>query len=152
MSFTLGSILFMTAFAVLTGPLNCESPTTSRPAQPSSVLVQTKGNCDLTPFSECLPLRHHHLRLHLDLKHIASKERLPFSLAYFGSLGLTLFFSIGVSRAESGPELGAGDVASRADRTWYVLGLQLRSKILTLLGAIVQVSPREQGCRWTILL
>lgn len=33
-----------------------------------------------------------------DLKHICSKERLPFSLAYFGSLGLTLFFSIGVSR------------------------------------------------------
>ncbi|KAK1922778.1 Got1/Sft2-like family-domain-containing protein [Papiliotrema laurentii] len=30
------------------------------------------------------------------LKHIMSKERLPFSLAYFGSLALTLFFAIGV--------------------------------------------------------
>jgi hypothetical protein len=26
-----------------------------------------------------------------------SRERLPFSLAYFGSLALTLFFAIGVS-------------------------------------------------------
>jgi hypothetical protein len=89
----------MAAFAVLTGPLNCESPATSRLAQRSSVLVQTKGICDLTPTFECLPLRYHRLRLRLDLKHIASKERLPFSLAYFGSLGLTLFFSIGVSWA-----------------------------------------------------
>ncbi|WWC72943.1 uncharacterized protein I206_106907 [Kwoniella pini CBS 10737] len=30
------------------------------------------------------------------LKHILSPERLPFSLAYFGSLGLTLFFAIGI--------------------------------------------------------
>jgi hypothetical protein len=32
-----------------------------------------------------------------DIKHICSAERMPFSLAYFGSLGLTLFFAIGVS-------------------------------------------------------
>ena len=38
------------------------------------------------------------LILSLDLKHITSAERLPFSLAYFGSLALTLYFSIGVSR------------------------------------------------------
>jgi hypothetical protein len=30
------------------------------------------------------------------IKHLLSKERLPFSLVYFGSLGLTLYFSIGV--------------------------------------------------------
>ncbi|KGB75947.2 SFT2 domain-containing protein [Cryptococcus deuterogattii R265] len=30
------------------------------------------------------------------LKHILSPERLPFSLCYFGSLGLTLFFAIGI--------------------------------------------------------
>ncbi|WWC63865.1 uncharacterized protein I303_106470 [Kwoniella dejecticola CBS 10117] len=30
------------------------------------------------------------------LKHILSPERLPFSLAYFGSLGLTLFFAVGI--------------------------------------------------------
>jgi len=28
-------------------------------------------------------------------KHLLSKERLPFTLVYFGSLGLTLFFSLG---------------------------------------------------------
>jgi hypothetical protein len=32
-----------------------------------------------------------------DLKHLMSQERLPFSLTYFGSLGLTLYFAIGVS-------------------------------------------------------
>jgi hypothetical protein len=31
------------------------------------------------------------------VKHICSAERLPFSLAYFGSLALTLFFAVGVS-------------------------------------------------------
>ncbi|KAJ9114527.1 hypothetical protein QFC20_001400 [Naganishia adeliensis] len=30
------------------------------------------------------------------LKHIMSKERLPFSVAYFGSLGLTLYFALGL--------------------------------------------------------
>jgi lipopolysaccharide export LptBFGC system permease protein LptF len=29
-------------------------------------------------------------------KHLISKERLPFTAAYFGSLGLTLFFAVGV--------------------------------------------------------
>lgn len=35
-----------------------------------------------------------------DLKHIMSAERLPFSLTYFGSLGATLYFAIGVRRWE----------------------------------------------------
>lgn len=30
-------------------------------------------------------------------KHLISPERLPFTAAYFGSLGLTLFFAVGVS-------------------------------------------------------
>ena len=45
-----------------------------------------------------------------DLKHILSAERLPFSLAYFGSLALTLWFAVGI-----------------------------RSTIGTLIAAIVQV-------------
>ncbi|KAK3311323.1 Got1/Sft2-like family-domain-containing protein [Chaetomium strumarium] len=32
------------------------------------------------------------------LQHLASTPRLPFTAAYFGSLGLTLYFSIGVSQ------------------------------------------------------
>ena len=36
--------------------------------------------------------------LSTDVKHVFSPERMPFSLAYFGSLGLTLFFAVGVSR------------------------------------------------------
>jgi hypothetical protein len=31
------------------------------------------------------------------LQHLASTPRLPFTAAYFGSLGLTLYFSVGVS-------------------------------------------------------
>lgn len=46
-----------------------------------------------------------------DVKHVFSAERLPFSLAYFGSLGLTLFFAIGI-----------------------------RSTIGTIVAAIIQVS------------
>ncbi|KAG7087590.1 hypothetical protein E1B28_013543 [Marasmius oreades] len=30
------------------------------------------------------------------LKHLVSKERLPFTFVYFGSLGLTLYFSLGL--------------------------------------------------------
>ncbi|EFI26924.1 hypothetical protein CC1G_15325 [Coprinopsis cinerea okayama7 len=30
------------------------------------------------------------------LKHLISRERLPFSAVYFGSMGLTLYFSLGV--------------------------------------------------------
>lgn len=33
------------------------------------------------------------------IKHLVSKERLPFSAAYLASLGLTLYFSLGVSTA-----------------------------------------------------
>lgn len=30
------------------------------------------------------------------IKHLMSKERLPFSAAYLGSLGLTIYFAVGV--------------------------------------------------------
>lgn len=50
-------------------------------------------------------------QLTADLNHIISKERLPFSIAYFGSLALTLYFAIG-----------------------------LRSTIGTLIAALVQVA------------
>lgn len=61
---------------------------------------------------ECAPLGNTgHWWLTADLKYVMSKERLPFTATYFGSLGLTLFFAIG-----------------------------LRSTIGTLVAAIVQVS------------
>lgn len=63
----------------------------------------------------------------LDLKHICSAERLPFSLAYFGSLSLTLFFAVGVSYAAPLPSV---DV---------VTDTQVRSTLGTLVAAIVQV-------------
>lgn len=46
------------------------------------------------------------------LKHITSKERLPFTAAWLGSLALTLFFAIGVSSLSSNME----DVHTRL--TW----------------------------------
>lgn len=33
------------------------------------------------------------------IKHFVSKERLPFSFVYIGSLALTLYFSLGVRRS-----------------------------------------------------
>ena len=49
--------------------------------------------CTLTPsvlrFSVLIgPINH--------IKHLVSRERLPFSIAYLGSLGLTLYFALGV--------------------------------------------------------
>ena len=32
------------------------------------------------------------------VQHLASGPRLPFTAAYFGSIGLTLYFSLGVSK------------------------------------------------------
>ncbi|CBQ71103.1 related to SFT2/YBL102W [Sporisorium reilianum SRZ2] len=52
LAFSLGSMLFMIGFSVLSGPL-------------------------------------------AHLKHICSKERLPFSIAYFSSLALTIYFAVG---------------------------------------------------------
>ncbi|EPQ30913.1 uncharacterized protein PFL1_01811 [Pseudozyma flocculosa PF-1] len=52
LAFSLGSLLFMIGFSILSGPV-------------------------------------------AHLKHILSKERLPFSVAYFGSLGLTIYFAVG---------------------------------------------------------
>lgn len=52
LAFSLGSLLFMCGFTILSGPVT-------------------------------------------HLKHIMSKERLPFSIAYFSSLGLTIYFSLG---------------------------------------------------------
>lgn len=46
----------------------------------------------------CFPLLHSFAILAgpvAHLKHITSKERLPFTAAWLGSLGLTLFFAIG---------------------------------------------------------
>lgn len=77
----------MLGFAILHGPMNRE---------------HDLGNSILT-FEE--------------IKHILSPERLPFSLAYFGSLGLTLYFAIG-----------------------------LKTKIGALIAAIVQVRRRLVGC------
>lgn len=59
------------------------------------------------------------------MKHICSAERLPFSLAYFGSLGLTLFFAVGVS--------------CPYPRIRIELMNQVRSTLGTLVAAIVQV-------------
>lgn len=34
-------------------------------------------------------------------RHLVSAQRLPFTAAYFGSIGLTLYFSLGVSYSSS---------------------------------------------------
>ena len=65
-----------------------------------------------------------------------SKERLPFSLAYFGSLALTLFFAIGVSRNLF---------------PWDLTDGKLRTTIGTLVAAIIQVSVSHSKSRGSLM-
>ena len=63
------------------------------------------------------------------IKHLFSKDRLLFTLAYFSSLGLTLYFSVGVSKP-----LFITHLYINAEH------FQLKSYLGSLVGAIVQVS------------
>ena len=69
------------------------------------------------------------------LKHLISKERLPFSCAYIGSLALTLYFSLGVSLR---PALRLGTLLTSSL-------VKPHSYIGSLIGAIVQVSLAVLG-------
>jgi hypothetical protein len=62
------------------------------------------------------------------LKHLISKERLPFSVAYLVSLGLTIYFAVGVR----------GEIGSRVREAHRLLS-QVKSYIGALLCGIVQV-------------
>ena len=63
------------------------------------------------------------------VQHLASTPRLPFTAAYFGSIGLTLYFSLGVSHGANLPRAVYTDSF-----------FQLHSTILTLFSAIVQLA------------
>jgi len=53
------------------------------------------------------------------LKHLVSKERLPFSVAYISSLALTIYFSISVSFISSWPSITQKlSHRSRSNRIW----------------------------------
>lgn len=62
------------------------------------------------------------------LQHLASTPRLPFTAAYFGSLGLTLYFSIGVSQ-----------VCLLRIPTALLTSAQLHSTLLTLFACLIQL-------------
>lgn len=59
------------------------------------------------------------------MKHLFSKERLPFTLTYFGSLFITLYFALNVCLIAS-------------NRTLIVF-FQVKSTLLTALFAVIQV-------------
>ena len=61
------------------------------------------------------------------VKHLMSTPRLPFTCAYFGSIGLTMYFSLGVSFHH----------IRRAALLTHLI--QLHSTILTLISALVQM-------------
>ena len=63
-------------------------------------------------------------------QHLISTPRLPFTAAYFGSLGLTIYFSIGVSRL---PRLAIIP-------QFALTCLKLHNTILTLFSAIIQLA------------
>lgn len=66
--------------------------------------------------------------------HLISTPRLPFTAAYFGSLGLSLYFSLGVS---DGPGLSCRKAISHSNLCFFT---QLHSTILTLISAIIQLA------------
>lgn len=111
----------MLGFAILHGPLNREI------------------------FASCRLKREGPQLIKVDVKHICSAERMPFSLAYFGSLGLTLFFAIGVSFhfhyiTFLNSNVPCCTLVGTRRRSGLKLILkQVRSTIGTLLAAIVQV-------------
>lgn len=61
--------------------------------------------------------------------HLISGPRLPFTTAYFGSLSLSLYFSLGVSYLHS------HNTVCVANNPW-----QLQSTFLTLISALVQLA------------
>lgn len=69
----MGSVLFLGAWGVLMGPVVYCKPASRTPS------------FDLTVADNSL------------VQHLISGPRLPFTAAYFGSIALTLFFSLGVS-------------------------------------------------------
>ena len=73
------------------------------------------------------------------IKHLVSKERLPFSIAYLTSLGLTLYFSLGVRPLNS----------SISFLRSLTLETQIQSYLGSLIGAIVQVRLPIQRISWS---
>jgi hypothetical protein len=69
--------------------------------------------------------------------HLLSIPRLPFTAAYFGSIGLTLYFSLGVSQIS---QLLFVMTSSSQSPAADILDSQLRSTILTLISAIIQLA------------
>lgn len=72
---TMGSVLFLASWAVLMGPITYSMSLTTLPACSSN-----EANI-------------------VSVQHLFSGPRLPFTGAYFGSIALTIYFSIGVGSA-----------------------------------------------------
>lgn len=72
---SMGSVLFLAAWSVMMGPIQYGKQ--ASPPQAAHL--------------------HAHSRLRSSAQHLISGPRLPFTAAYFGSIALTLFFSLGVS-------------------------------------------------------
>lgn len=76
---TMGSVLFLASWAVLMGPITYSMSLTPKPAS-HTPCSSNKANI-------------------VSVQHLFSGPRLPFTGAYFGSIALTIYFSIGVSSA-----------------------------------------------------
>lgn len=75
------------------------------------------------------------------LQHLLSGPRLPFTAAYFGSIIMTFYFSLGVSNCPASVSL-ACVVFSPSIRLTRVscLDKQLHSTFLTLISALIQMA------------
>lgn len=77
------------------------------------------------------------------LKALISKERLPFTAVYFGSMIFVLWASLGVS---TGPTLclmvrakRSGSLTNRTKTNNVVLHSQAQSYILTIIGTVIEI-------------
>ena len=80
----MGSVLFLGAWGVLMGPMQY-----GKPALLLLPLLPQHTHSDMTVAD--------HVISSTLVQHLLSGPRLPFTAAYFGSIALTLYFSLGVS-------------------------------------------------------
>lgn len=73
----MGSVLFLAAWSVMMGPIQYSKPALSQLRLHTCICIIYADDATV--------------------QHLISGPRLPFTAAYFGSIALTLYFSLGVS-------------------------------------------------------
>jgi hypothetical protein len=99
---SMASALFLGSWAALMGPMiygmSARKAASLRNISPTPSFDPSRRSCGCG--CSCNPTRQSLVPLLLttdpSAKHLLSQERLPFTATYFGSIGLTLYFAVGV--------------------------------------------------------